>query len=83
MGYRYRVEQFNSVIRRYNAFQHTKRSSEAEKMKFYDVKARKSFNSNKYKIVRKGKTTFAVTKSPYTKIKCYRIIKRGRRRGKG
>ena len=52
-------------------------------MKFYDVKARKSFNSNKYKIVRKGKTTFAVTKSPYTKIKCYRIIKRGRRRGKG
>jgi len=52
-------------------------------MKFYDVKAKRSFNTNKYKIVRKNKTTFAVTKSPITGIKCYRIIKRGRRKGKG
>lgn len=56
-------------------------------MKFYDVKAKRSFNTNKYKITRKrvrgSITTFAVAKSPYTKIKCYRILKRGRRRGKG
>lgn len=51
-----------------------------EKLKFYDVKARKSFTSNEYKIVKfetkKGVFEVAKTRSPYTGKPCYRILRR-------
>ena len=54
---------------------------------FYDVKAKRKFTTSKYKTRRKkvrgSTTTFAVAKSPFTGISCYRVIKRGRRRGRG
>jgi len=54
---------------------------------FFDVKARKRFSTSKYKTVKKrvrgSVTTFAVAKSPFTGVKCYRVLRRGRRRGRG
>jgi len=47
----------------------------AKKLKFYDVKAKKSFMSDKYKMVTKGKTKFAVAKAP-SGIDSYRIVGR-------
>lgn len=35
-----------------------------EKLNFYDLKAKKKFESNKYKIVVKKGRSFAVTKAP-------------------
>jgi len=35
-----------------------------KKLKFYDLKNRKAFWSDKYKLVKKKKTHFAVTKAP-------------------
>ena len=57
------------------------------KLTFFDVKAKKKFSTSRYvKIKRKVRgsvTTFAVARSPYTDIKCYRILRRGRRKGRG
>jgi len=61
--------------------------SKRQKLKFYDVKAKKSFSTNRYSVVKRrvrgSTTTFAVAKSPFSGIKCYRVIKRGKRRGRG
>lgn len=46
-----------------------------KKLKFYDVKGRRSFTSGEYKKVVKGKTIFAVSKAP-SGIKAYRIMGR-------
>ncbi|MEM4619992.1 MAG: hypothetical protein QW607_07235 [Desulfurococcaceae archaeon] len=52
----------------------------SEKLKFYDVKARKSFTSSDYKIVKfrtkKGTFEVARAKSPFTGKPCYRILRR-------
>ena len=45
-------------------------------LKFYDLKARKSFTSGKYKLVTRGRTVFAVTTSPITGVASWRIVKR-------
>lgn len=54
---------------------------------FFDVKAKRKFSTSRYKTVKKrvrgSVTTFAVAKSPFTGVKCYRVIRRGRRRGRG
>lgn len=34
------------------------------RMKFYDLKARKSFSTDKYKVMKKSGRTFAVAKTP-------------------
>lgn len=46
----------------------------AEKLSFYDVKAKKKFTSNKYSIVKKSGRTFATVKSPLTGVKSFRIV---------
>jgi hypothetical protein len=49
-----------------------------QKLKFYDIKAKKSFETDKYEVVEKqtarGPMMFAVTTSPYTGIKVYRLL---------
>jgi len=45
-------------------------------LKFYDVKAKKSFTTDKYKIVVKKGRRFAIAKSPLTGIDAYRIVAR-------
>jgi len=51
---------------------------EVEEMKFYDVKSRKSFTTEKYKTTtKKVKGTnrkYAIAKSPYSGIDCWRAI---------
>ena len=58
----------------------------AEKLKFYDVKAKKKFTSSKYKIVKKqtkrGIVQFAVTDAP-SGIKSWRIVAKGKKKGPG
>jgi hypothetical protein len=44
-----------------------------EKLKFYDVKSKKSFITANYKIVKKSGKTFAVAKAP-SGIEAYRIL---------
>lgn len=44
------------------------------KLKFYDVKAKKSFTTDKFKTVVKGKRKFVVAKSPITGIQVFRIV---------
>ena len=45
-----------------------------ETLRFYDVKAKKKFTSNNYKIeVKKGRR-FAVAKSPHSGIMAWRIL---------
>ncbi|ACB40799.1 DNA-binding protein CC1 [Pyrobaculum neutrophilum] len=48
------------------------------KLKFYDIKAKKAFETDQYETVEKqtarGPMIFAVAKSPYTGIKVYRLI---------
>lgn len=44
-----------------------------EKLKFYDVKAKKAFMSDKYKTVTKKGRNFAVAKAP-SGIEAYRIV---------
>ena len=50
-----------------------------KRLKFFDVRVRKSFFSSNYKTVpkvKKGfKTIFAVAESPFTGKPCYRILK--------
>ena len=45
-----------------------------EELKFYDVKAKKKFTSDKYKVVNKKGRRFAVAVSPITKIKSWRTL---------
>lgn len=45
----------------------------AQPLKFYDMKAKKSFITNDYKIVKKGVRTFAVATSPSGK-QSFRIV---------
>lgn len=45
----------------------------AEKLKFYDVKGKKSFTSGTYKFVTKKGRNFAVTKAP-SGIEAWRIV---------
>lgn len=51
-----------------------------EKLKFFDLKARKSFETDKYEIKiveqkkRNRKVKIAFATSPYTGIKCARIL---------
>ena len=45
-----------------------------EELKFYDVKAKKSFKTDSYKIVVKKKRKFAVAKSPLSDISAWRIL---------
>lgn len=46
-----------------------------EKLKFYDLKGRRTFTSSNYKLKTKGKTKFAVTRAP-SGIQSWRIIGR-------
>jgi len=54
--------------------------SKRQKLKFYDVKAKQSFDTDKYDVVEKetarGAMLFAVATSPYTGVKVYRLIGR-------
>jgi len=47
-------------------------------LRFYDIKARQSFETDQYEVVEKetprGKMLFAVATSPYTGIRVWRII---------
>jgi len=49
-----------------------------KELSFYDVKAKKKFKSSSWKTVVKpgkgGKRKFAVATSPYSKIKCWRVL---------
>ena len=45
-----------------------------EKLSFYDVKSKKKFLSDKYRIVNKKGRHFAVTKSKSGPHECWRII---------
>ena len=49
------------------------------RLKFYDLKAKKSFESDDYKIVTKGNTRFAVVDAP-SGVKSYRIVSKTFRR---
>jgi len=44
-----------------------------EKLKFYDLKAKKAFTSDKYKLVTKKGRNFAVCKAP-SGVDSYRIV---------
>jgi hypothetical protein len=52
--------------------------SKKQKLKFYDIKAKQSFETDNYEIVEKetarGPMLFAVATSPYTGIKVYRLL---------
>jgi hypothetical protein len=45
----------------------------AEKLSFYDVKAKKKFDASEYKVVEKNGRRFAVAKAP-SGIDAYRIL---------
>jgi hypothetical protein len=49
-----------------------------QKLKFYDLKAKKAFETDSYEVVEKqtarGPVLFAVATSPYTGVKVYRIL---------
>jgi hypothetical protein len=51
-----------------------------QKLKFFDLKAKKSFETDSYEVVEKqtarGPVLFAVAASPYTGVKVYRILGR-------
>lgn len=44
-----------------------------ETLSFYDLKSKKKFKSNNYKIVKKGKRKFAVCKAP-SGIMSWRVL---------
>lgn len=53
------------------------------KLKFFDVKAKKSFSTDKFVLKTiKGKR-FAVATSPFSKIKAYRIVSKKFKRNRG
>jgi len=45
-------------------------------LKFYDVKAKKSFRTSNYKEVSKKGRKFAVAESPHSGIQAHRIMKK-------
>ena len=49
-----------------------------QKLKFYDIKAKKAFETDQYDVVEKqtarGPMMFAVATSPYTGKKVYRLL---------
>ena len=45
-----------------------------EKISFYDVKTKKKFETDDYKIVDKGGRKFAVAKSPAGTHECWRVV---------
>lgn len=45
-----------------------------EKLSFYDVKTKKKFESDAYKVVEKGGRFFAVVKSPAGSHECWRVL---------
>jgi hypothetical protein len=45
-----------------------------EELSFYDLVAKKKFNSSSYHKEKRGKRNFAVAKSPYTKKDCWRAL---------
>jgi hypothetical protein len=51
-----------------------------QKLKFYDIKAKKVFETDSYEVVEKntarGPMLFAVATSPYSGIKVYRLLGR-------
>jgi hypothetical protein len=51
-----------------------------QRLKFYDVKAKQVFETERYEVVEKqtpkGVLLFAVATSPYTGIKVYRLLGR-------
>lgn len=51
-----------------------------QKLKFYDIKAKQAFETEKYEVVEKqtakGVMLFAVTTSPYTGVKVFRLLGR-------
>ena len=53
---------------------------EKQKLKFYDIKAKQAFETDKYEVVEKqtarGPMLFAVATSPYTGKKVYRLLGR-------
>jgi hypothetical protein len=52
----------------------------AQKLKFFDVKAKQAFETEKYEVVERqtprGVLLFAVATSPYTGIRVYRLLGR-------
>ena len=45
-----------------------------EKISFYDVKTKKKFETDNYKIVDKSGRKFAVSKSPAGTHECWRVV---------
>jgi len=45
-----------------------------EELSFYDLAAKKKFNSKNYEKKHRGGRNFAVAKSPYTKNECWRVL---------
>jgi hypothetical protein len=45
-----------------------------EKLDFYDVKTKKKFKTDDYKMVKKSGRSFAVTKSPTGSYDCWRVV---------
>jgi hypothetical protein len=52
--------------------------SKKQKLKFYDIKAKKPFETDNYEVIEKqtarGPMMFAVAASPYTGKKVYRLL---------
>ena len=52
--------------------------SKKQKLKFYDIKAKKPFETDVYEVIEKqtprGPMMFAVTTSPHTGTKIYRLL---------
>lgn len=49
----------------------------AAQLAFYDVKAKKKFKTNKYKVVNRSGRRFAVANSPHSDIQSWRILGKG------
>lgn len=45
-----------------------------QELEFFDVKTKKKFKTNDYKIVTKGGRNFAVTKSKQGSYECWRVV---------
>jgi len=53
-------------------------NTQRQKLRFYDLKAKQTFETDRYEVVEKetarGPILFAVAVSPYTGVKVYRIL---------